>query len=82
MYNSITTGYGVLVPITQAMPIATSYSTFEVHGMIDVNTAGTLTPQIAFSEAPNTSCSVQPSSNIQIYPISASGSDTVVGTWA
>lgn len=82
MYNSITTGYGVLVPITQAMPIATSYSTFEVHGMIDVNTAGTLTPQIAFSDAPNTSCSVQPSSNIQIYPISASGSDTVVGTWA
>jgi len=81
MYNSITTGFNTMVPVTQSMPIATSYSIMEIHGMIDVNTAGTLTPQIAFSAAPNTSCSVQPSSNMQIYPISADGSNTSIGTW-
>lgn len=82
MYNAITTNFNVGVPITAAMPVSTSYVMIEIHGMIDVNTAGTVIPQIAFSEAPNTSCAVLQHSNMKIYPIGISGVNTLSGTWA
>jgi len=82
MFNYITTGFDTGVPITAAMPISTSYARVLIKGYIDVNTAATVDFQIAFSAAPNSSCSVQPKSGIYIYPVGPAGADTNVGTWA
>lgn len=82
MFNYITTGFSTGVPITGAMPISVSYARVLIKGYIDVNVAGTVNFQIAFSDAPNTSCSVQPRSGVYIYPVGPAGTDTSVGTWA
>lgn len=82
MSNYITSGFSTGVPITPQMPVSTSYATVEIHGFMDINAAGTVIPQIAFSSAPNTSCSVQPMSSMRIYPVGTPGNNTTVGTWA
>lgn len=82
MGNYITTGFATGVPVTAAMPVAVSYAQFVIRGYIDVNVAGTLTPQIAFSDAPNTSASIQPKSSMIIYPVGLAGENTSTGTWA
>jgi len=82
MFNYITSGFDTGVPITAAMPISVSYARVLIKGYIDVNTASTVNFQVAFSAAPNTSCSVQPRSGIFIYPVGPAGADTSVGTWA
>jgi hypothetical protein len=53
-----------------------------IKGYIDTNTAPIVDFQMAFSDAPNTSCSVQPKSGIFIYPVGAAGTNTSTGTWA
>lgn len=82
MANYITTGFGTGVPISAAMGASASWLSCEIRGYIGVNTAGTIDFQIAFSDAPNTSCSVQPTASCRLYPVSLSGQDTSVGTWA
>lgn len=82
MFNYITTGFDTGIPVSAAMPINTSYARVAVKGYIDMNVAGTIDFQLAFSDAPNTSCSVQPKSGIFIYPVSPAGQNTNVGTWA
>lgn len=82
MFNYITTGFSTGVPITAAMPINSSYARVLIKGYIDVNTAATVDFQLAFSAAPNTSCSVQPKSGVYIYPVGAAGTNTSTGTWA
>lgn len=82
MFNYITTGFATGVPVTAAMPISVSYAQVLIKGYIDVNTAATVDFQLAFSDAPNTSCSVQPRSGVIIYPVSAAGQNTSTGTWA
>lgn len=81
MFNYITTGFATGVPVTAAMPISTSYARVAVKGYIDMNVAGTIDFQIAFSDAPNSSCSIQPKSGIFIYPVSPAGQNTNVGSW-
>ena len=82
MANYITTGFGTGVPISAAMGANASWASCEVRGYIGVNTAGTVDFQIAFSDAPNTSCNIQPTASCRIYPVALSGVDTSVGTWA
>jgi hypothetical protein len=82
MFNYITTGFNTGVPVTAAMPISSSYARVAVKGYIDMNVAGTVDFEIAFSAAPNSSCSIQPKSGIFIYPVSPAGQNTSVGTWA
>lgn len=82
MSNYITTEFNTGVPITGAMPIATSYANIEIFGYIDVNVGGTITPQIAFSDAPNTSANVQPKASMRIFPTGEANVNTSIGTWA
>jgi hypothetical protein len=82
MANYITTGFSTGVPISAAMGANASWASCEVRGYIGVNTAGTVDFQVAFSDAPNTSCNIQPTSSCRIYPVALSGVDTSVGTWA
>lgn len=82
MSNYITTGFATGVPITAAMPVSVSYARFLIKGYIDVNVSSIVDFQIAFSDAPNTSASVQPRSGVYIYPVSPGGADTSIGTWA
>lgn len=81
MWDTKTTNFGVGVPVTTAMPINASYAVVTLTGIIDTNLAGTMIPQIAFSDAPNTSCSVQPMSKICIHSFGRPGSNTVIGAW-
>lgn len=82
MSNYITTGFGTGVPVTAAMAISSAYASVEIRGWISTNTAGTVDFQMAFSQAPNTACSIQPTASIRIHPVSAGGADTSIGTWA
>lgn len=82
MANYITTGFATGVPVSAAMGANASWMSCEIRGYISVNTAGTIDFQIAFSDAPNTSANVQPTASCRIYPVSAAGADTSVGTWA
>ncbi len=82
MSNYLTTGFSTGVPVTAAMAVATAYATIEIRGWFSTNLAGTIDFQLAFSDAPNTSCSVQPTSSVRMYPVSAAGADTSIGTWA
>jgi hypothetical protein len=82
MANYITTGFSTGVPISAAMGANASWASCEIRGYIGVNTAGTVDFQIAFSDAPNTSCNIQPTASCRIYPVALSGVDTSVGTWA
>lgn len=82
MTNYITTGFDTGVPVTATMPINVSYATVEIRGYIDTSVAGFATPRIAFSAAPNTSCSIQPKGAIFIYPVSQADTVTSVGNWA
>lgn len=81
MFNYITTGFATGVAVTAAMPISVSYARVSIKGYIDMNVAGTINFQLAFSDAPNTSASIQPRSGIFIYPVSPAGADTSIGTW-
>lgn len=82
MANYITTGFGTGVPVSAAMGANASWMSCEIRGYIGVNTAGTVDFQVAFSDAPNTSCNIQPTASCRIYPVSLSDVDSSVGTWA
>jgi hypothetical protein len=82
MTNYITTGFDVGVPVTTAMGVSSAYANIEIRGWIAVNTAGTVDFQLAFSAAPNSACSIQPTASVRIHPVSAAGADTSIGTWA
>lgn len=81
MNNYLTTDFATGVPITAAMGISSAYATIEIRGWISTNVAGTIDFQIAFSQAPNTACSIQPTASVRIHPVSASGIDTSIGNW-
>lgn len=82
MANYITSNFGTGVAVTLAMGVSSSWASIEIRGYIGVNTAGTVDFQIAFSDAPNTSANIQPTASCRMYPVSLSGQDTTVGTWA
>jgi len=61
---------------------ATQYHTVFVKGTVSINVGGTFIPQYTTSAAPAGSYSTTTGSYFHIYPISTSGANTNVGTWA
>jgi hypothetical protein len=65
-----------------AITSATFFSMVRVEGTVSVNAGGTFIPQYSLSAAPGGAYTTQIGSYFLIYPISAAGSNTSVGTWA
>ena len=82
MSNSITTGFANLVVVSAASAAAASSHNVLIKGVIDVATDVVgLNPQFGYNAAPTTSTIID-KSYMLIYPISATGANTNVGTWA
>ena len=56
-------------------------SHFKVRGVVRINAAGTLIPQIAFSAAPGATCSIGINSFMKLTPI-GNGTVNQIGAWA
>ena len=76
-----TANFGVATTITGSNGGATYY-TIIIDGVVDVTTGGTIIPEIGFTSTAGTSCLVQAGASFEIYPVSATGANTSVGTWA
>ena len=55
---------------------------FIIRGSVSINAGGTFIPQYTLSAAPGGAYSTVAGSYMLIYPVSASGANTNVGTWA
>lgn len=82
MTNYITTAFSTPVVVTTSMPGGTAFANIVIEGWFDVVTGGTVSPQIAFSAAPNFSAYTQAGSFMRVWPISSALANTSVGTWA
>ena len=81
--TSTTLGYvstAAATVISQAVAAAASASTIIVKGTVSVNVGGTFTPQ--YTQGSTGAYSTVLGSYINIYPISTSGANVNVGTWA
>ena len=85
MSNYITTGFGTAVVATAASAAsANTYHTVKITGTIDTG-AGAITafaPQFQYSTGAPTASTFQVGAYMFIYPLSATGAVTSVGTWA
>jgi len=68
--------------VSAALANAASVFLGRIVGTVSINAGGTFIPQYTLSAAFTVAYSVYPGSFIQIYPISTSGANTSVGTWA
>lgn len=66
---------------TAVLAAATIWMVTRVSGTVSVNAAGTLIPAYTLSVAPGGAYGAQIGSYFNIYPISAAGSNTVIGSW-
>ena len=90
--SSFTTGMGIAIFYLQVATasaitgsgLATNPAVVhaKISGTVSVNTGGTFIPQYQLSAAPGGAWTAALGSYFLIYPISASGSNTSVGTWA
>ena len=76
-YNS-----AAAVTLSGASTATTQTLSQTFHGTVSVNAGGTFIPQYSLSAAPGGAFSTVAGSYMLIYPISASGGATNVGTWA
>ena len=67
---------------TSAIATATLNAFFVIKGTVSINAGGTFIPQYTLSAAPGGAYSTVAGSYININPLSASGANTSVGTWA
>jgi hypothetical protein len=67
---------------TTSLTSANLWHSVRFWGTVSVNAGGTFIPQYTLSAAPGGAYTVQIGSYINIYPISASGANTSVGSWA
>lgn len=82
MDNSATTNFGTGVAVTAAGNQDVAYSLL-ITGIVDVTNSGTLIPEIGWADGINPgTVTVFAPSMMLIYPISATGANTSVGTWA
>jgi hypothetical protein len=65
-----------------ALATATQAKGIFIRGTISVSTAGTFIPQYTLSAAPGGAYTTQIGSYFKISPLSLSGSNTSIGTWA
>ena len=70
------------VSLSTSTTNATSTQIFKLKGTISVNAGGTFIPQYTLSAAPGGAYSTAIGSYFLVYPISTSGANTNVGTWA
>lgn len=68
--------------ITSATTAANEVVSLTLKGTVSINAGGTFTPQYTLSAAPGGAFSTVAGSYIRIAPLSASGANTNVGTWA
>jgi hypothetical protein len=61
---------------------AAVFRTYNLKGTVSVNAGGTFIPQYTLSAAPGGAYTTAIGSYMMIYPISASGANTNVGSWA
>jgi hypothetical protein len=69
----------VLIP---SAATATLVYMMRITGTVSVNAGGTFIPQYSLTAAPGGAYTTAAGSFMSIYPISASGSNTSIGTWA
>jgi hypothetical protein len=68
--------------IVTATADASLFMTMKISGTVSINAGGTFIPQYTLSAAPGGAYTAALGSYFLIYPISTSGSNTSVGTWA
>ena len=68
--------------VTAAFTGAGEGVNFIIKGTVSINAGGTFIPQYTLSAAPGGAYTTQAGSYIKISPISASGANTNIGTWA
>jgi hypothetical protein len=80
--NYITTGFTTAVTFN-TLAASTSAGIVDIRGYIDVITGGTVIPQITYTYGGTlTSINIQALSGMRIFPVSSTGTNTIVGTWA
>ena len=70
------------VIVTSARTSANEYASVRIAGLVSINSGGTLIPQYSLSAAPGGAYTVLAGSWMEIYPVSAAGSNVSIGTWA
>lgn len=75
------TAFGVSRQLSASTTNATNSISATLRGIIDVNVAGTLTPQYILSSAPGGAYTLQPGSFIRLVPLGASGAIINYGGW-
>ncbi len=78
--NVVTTAFTTPVTVSAALN-GTGYYGLEVTGTINVTTAGTWYPQIAFTGTPGAGSNVFAGSSIEIWPIGPTGANVSIGNW-
>ncbi len=68
--------------IIAAATAANLFISARITGTVSVNTGGTFIPQYTLSAAPGGAYTTAAGSYFLIYPVGASGSNTLIGTWA
>lgn len=68
--------------ITSARTTAAEYAAVRIFGSVSINSGGTFIPQYSLSAAPGGAYTSSPGSWMEIYPVSAGGSNVNIGTWA
>jgi hypothetical protein len=61
---------------------ASTFRLWKINGTVSVNAGGTFIPQYVLSAAPGGAYTTAAGSYFSIYPLSGSGSNTSIGTWA
>jgi len=68
--------------VTPSISAANESVNMTLKGTVSINAGGTFIPQYTCSAAPGGAFTTQAGSYMMIYPISTSGANTSVGTWA
>jgi hypothetical protein len=80
--NYITTGFSTAVTFN-TLANNTAAGIVDIWGFIDVLTGGTVIPQITYTYGGTlTGINIQALSGMRIFPVSSTGTNTIVGTWA
>jgi hypothetical protein len=79
--NVVTTGFATPVTVSAALN-GTGYYGLTVTGTLNVTTAGTWYPEIAFTGLPGVGSNVFAGSSIEIWPIGPAGANVSIGNWS
>lgn len=81
MRNSVTTNFATPVDVTGPLTNGASGSTFDIQGIIEVTTSGYVTPQVTFLANAPTGATLSANATIRVFPVGATGANTVIGNW-